>query len=104
MNPHKMKRKTILLFLLISIYSCSIDNKRSNQIIDVNSSIEILENTKKEKTSMLEKIQDELTMINELLDKKNNLKNIISVSRLLIKPEPLDHLLIFREQLKAIGI
>ena len=101
MNPHKMKRKTILLFLLISIYSCSIDNKRSNQIIDVNSSIEILENTKKEKTSMLEKIQDELTMINELLDKKNNLKNIISVSRLLIKPEPLDHFIDFQGTVKS---
>ena len=64
MNPNKMKRKSILLFLLISIYSCSIDNKISNQIVDENSSIEILENTKKEKTSMLEKIQDELIIIN----------------------------------------
>ena len=70
MNPFKMKRKSVLLFLLISIYSCSIDNKKNNQILDENSSIEILENSKKEKTSMLEKIQDELIIINELLDKK----------------------------------
>ena len=47
MNPFKMKRKSVLLFLLISIYSCSIDNK-NNQILDENSSIEILENSKKE--------------------------------------------------------
>ena len=29
MNPFKMKRKSVLLFLLISIYSCSIDNKKN---------------------------------------------------------------------------
>ena len=96
MSPHKMKRKSIQLFLLISIYSCSIDNKTRNQILDENSSIVILENTKKEKTLMLEKIQGELIIINKLLDKKNNLKNIISVSRLIIKPEPLNHFIDFQ--------
>ncbi len=101
MNPHKMKRKSILLFLLISINCCSIDNKNSSQILNENSSIEILENSKKEKTSMLEKIQDELIIINELLDKKNNYKNIISVSRLIIKPEPLDHYIDFQGTIKS---
>ena len=101
MNPHKMKRKSILLFLLISIYSCSIDNKKNNQILDENSSIEILENSKKEKTSMLEKIQDELIIINELLDKKNNLINTISVSRLIIKPEALNHFIDFQGTVKS---
>jgi len=101
MNPHKMKRKSILLFLLISINCCSIDNKSSSQILNENSSIEILENSKKEKTSMLEKIQDELIIINELLDKKNNYKNIISVSRLIIKPEPLDHYIDFQGTIKS---
>jgi len=96
-----MKRKSIQLFLLISIYSCSIDNKTSNQILDENSSIMILENTKKEKTLMLEKIQGELIIINKLLDKKNNLKNIISVSRLIIKPEPLNHFIDFQGTVKS---
>ena len=97
----KMKRKSVLLFLLISIYSCSIDNKKNNQILDENSSIEILENSKKEKTSMLEKIQDELIIINELLDKKNNLTNTISVSRLIIKPEALNHFIDFQGTVKS---
>ncbi len=101
MNPFKMKRKSVLLFLLISIYSCSIDNKKNNQILDENSSIEILENSKKEKTSMLEKIQDELIIINELLDKKNNLTNTISVSRLIIKPEALNHFIDFQGTVKS---
>ena len=52
----KMKRKSVLLFLLISIYSCSIDNK-NNQILDENSSIEILENSKKEKLQCLKKFK-----------------------------------------------
>ena len=101
MNPHKMKRKSIISFLLLSICSCSIDNKSSNQILNENSSIEILENSKKEKTLMLEKIQNELIIINELLDKKNNYKNVISVSRLIIKPEPLNHFIDFQGTVKS---
>ena len=57
--------------------------------------------TQKKKTSMLEKIQDELIIINELLDKKNNLTNTISVSRLIIKPEALNHFIDFQGTVKS---